>query len=155
MKLQVSTNAFQPGTEIPQKFTCSGEDLSPEISWTDLPEGTQSVAVIVDDPDAPVGTWTHWMVYDLPPSIQKLAQERPRTASLDDGGLQGKNDFGNLGYNGPCPPPGKPHRYFFKVYALDQKLEIPAGATRKALDEALKGHVLAEGEVMGTFARSR
>jgi Raf kinase inhibitor-like YbhB/YbcL family protein len=151
--IQLSTTSFTPGGTIPRKFTCSGADVSPELSWAAPPAGTKSIALIVDDPDAPVGTWNHWLLYNLPPSAHSLPENQPHTAELANGALHGKNDFGKIGYNGPCPPPGKPHRYFFRLYALDIKLDLKAGADRRTLDEALKGHIVAQGEVMGTFGR--
>ena len=151
--IQLSTASFTPGGNIPSKFTCSGADVSPELSWAAPPPGTKSIALIVDDPDAPAGTWNHWLLYNLPPSVHELSENQPRTADLASGALQGKNDFGKIGYNGPCPPPGKPHRYFFRLYALDTKLALRSGADRHALDQAIKGHILAQTELMGTFGR--
>ncbi len=151
--IQLSTNSFTSGGAIPKKFTCSGADVSPELSWAAPPAGAESVALIVDDPDAPVGTWNHWLLYNLPLSVHELPENQPRTADLASGALQGKNDFGKIGYNGPCPPPGKPHRYFFRLYALDTKLDLKSGADRHTLDQAIKGHVIGEGELMGTFGR--
>jgi Raf kinase inhibitor-like YbhB/YbcL family protein len=153
MTIQVSTSSFKAGGTIPTKFTCSGADVSPELSWPPPPADAKSLALIVDDPDAPAGTWNHWLLYNLPPSVHALPENQPRSAELPNGALQGKNDFGKFGYNGPCPPPGKPHRYFFRLYALDIKLDLKAGADRRTLDEALKGHIVAQGEVMGTFGR--
>ena len=109
--------------------------------------------LIVDDPNPPAGTWSHWLLYNLPPSAHELPEHQPRTAELANGALQGKNDFGKVGYNGPCPPPGKPHRYFFRLYALDTKLDLKSGADRRTLDQAIKGHVIGEGELVGTFGR--
>ncbi len=151
--IQLSTNSFTPGGTIPKTFTCSGTDESPELNWSAVPAEAKSLALIVDDPDAPLGTWNHWLLYDIPPSIRDLPENQPRTAQLASGALQGKNDFGKVGYNGPCPPPGKPHRYFFRLFALDAKLNLKAGADRRTLDRAMHGHVIAEGEVMGTFGR--
>ena len=151
--IQLSTNSFTPGGTIPTKFTCSGADVSPGLSWAAPPAGAQSVVLIVDDPDAPAGTWNHWLLYNLPPSAHELPEHQPRTAELANGALQGKNDFGKVGYNGPCPPPGKPHRYFFRLYALNTKLDLKSGADRRTLDQAIKGHVIGEGELVGTFGR--
>jgi Raf kinase inhibitor-like YbhB/YbcL family protein len=151
--IQLSTNSFTPGGTIPKKFTCSGADVSPELSWATPPPGAKSVALIVDDPDAPAGTWNHWLLYNLPPSVHELPENQSHTTELANGALQGKNDFGNVGYNGPCPPPGKPHRYFFRLYALDTKLDLKAGADRRTLDHTIKGHVIGEGELMGSFGR--
>lgn len=153
MMIQLSTNSFTPGGTIPTKFTCSGADVSPELAWEAPPAETKSLALIVDDPDAPAGTWNHWLLYNLSPSIHELPENQPHSAELPNGALQGKNDFGKIGYNGPCPPPGKPHRYFFRLFALDTKLELKAGADRKTLEQAMKDHILAQGEVMGTFGR--
>jgi Raf kinase inhibitor-like YbhB/YbcL family protein len=153
MTIQLSTNSFKPGGTIPTKFSCSGADVSPQLSWSTPPPATKSLALIVDDPDAPAGTWNHWLLYNLPPSIHELAENQPRTAELSNGAPQGKNDFGKIGYNGPCPPPGKPHRYFFRLYALDTKLDLKSGADRKTVDQAIEGHVVAEGEFMGSFGR--
>jgi Raf kinase inhibitor-like YbhB/YbcL family protein len=151
--IQLSTNSFTPGGKIPSKFTCSGADVSPDLSWAAPPAGAKSIALIVDDPDAPAGTWNHWLLYNLPPSAHELPENQPRTLELANGALQGKNDFGKVGYNGPCPPPGKPHRYFFRLYALDMKLDLKAGADRRTLEQAIKGHVIGEGELMGAFGR--
>lgn len=153
MMIQLSTNSFTPGGTIPKKFTCSGADVSPELSWAAPPAGTKSLALIVDDPDAPAGTWNHWLLYNLPPSLHELPENQPHTAELPNGALQGKNDFGKIGYNGPCPPPGKPHHYFFRLYALDTKLDLKSGADRGTLEQAIKGHVVGQGELMGTFGR--
>lgn len=153
MTIQLSTKSFTPGGTIPKQFTCSGADISPQLSWPAPPAGARSLALIVDDPDAPAGTWNHWLLYNLPPSAHELSENQPHTAELPNGALQGKNDFGKIGYNGPCPPPGKPHRYFFRLFALDTKLDLKAGADRQALEQAIKGHVVAQGELMGTFGR--
>jgi Raf kinase inhibitor-like YbhB/YbcL family protein len=138
--------------DIPARFTCSGEDLSPALAWTDPPAGTRSFALITDDPDAPSGTFTHWVVYDLPPSARQLPEGVPRTAD-PEGGRQGRNDFDKIGYSGPCPPPGNPHRYSFRLYALDRKMGLRAGASKSDLERALKGHVLAQSEWIGRFGR--
>ena len=145
--------AFNPGGDIPRKFSCQGSDASPALVWTDPPAGTQSLVLIADDPDAPAGTWVHWVLYDLPPNARRLGEALPPTAELAGGGRQGANDFGKTGYGGPCPPPGKPHRYFFKLYALDTRLNLKAGATKPDVEQAMKGHVLAKAEVMGRYRR--
>ncbi len=158
-ELQLATSAFAPGSAIPPQYTCSGADQSPELHWGNpswhgtLPAGTVTFALIVDDPDAPSGTWVHWTAWNIPASAHGLAESFPRQAERPDGTRQGRNDFGKIGYNGPCPPPGKTHRYFFRLYAVDRKLDLPAGATRSELDSALRGHVLAEAEYMGTYRR--
>ncbi len=149
----LQSKSFANGGEIPRVYTCEGEDLSPELSWSEPPAGTQSLALIADDPDAPVGIWVHWVAYDIPPQTRQLAEGAGKGANLPGGGQQGRNDFRKPGYGGPCPPPGKPHRYYFKLYALDTKLDLKPGATKQELEQAMKGHVLAQAQVMGTFKR--
>ena len=151
MALQLTTAAFPAGGTIPQKFTCDGPDNSPALSWTDPPAGTQSFALIVDDPDAPAGTWVHWVLYDLPAGTRKLPEAVGKAQELPDGSRQGRNDFGKIGYNGPCPPRGPAHRYFFKLYALDSKLDLKPGSTKGDLERAMKNHVLAHTELVGKF----
>ncbi len=153
MKLTVTSSAFEPGGTIPKEFTCDGPDLSPALNWNDPPSGTQSFALIADDPDAPVGTWVHWVLYDLPADARSLPESVPKQEQLANGARQGRNDFGKIGYGGPCPPPGKPHRYFFKLYALDKKLDLKAGATKAGVEKAMQGHVLGQGELMGRYSR--
>jgi len=153
MAFKLSTTAFQPGADIPGKYTCSGADVSPGLNWSDPPAGTQSFALIADDPDAPVGTWVHWVAYDLPAGARQLPEGVPKMDEIAGGGVQGHNDFRKTGYGGPCPPPGKPHRYFFKLYALDSPLNLKPGATKKAVEQAMQGHILAQAEVMGRFQR--
>jgi Raf kinase inhibitor-like YbhB/YbcL family protein len=153
MSFKLSSTAFQPGGDIPSKYTCSGADVSPALNWTDPPAGTQSFALIADDPDAPVGTWVHWVAYDFPAGSRQLPEGVPKTEAVSGGGVQGQNDFHKTGYGGPCPPPGKPHRYYFKLYALDSKLNLKPGATKKAVEQAMAGHILAQAEVMGRFQR--
>ena len=152
-KLNLKTMAFKAGGTIPAKYTCSGADISPALSWNQPPARTQSLALVVDDPDAPAGTWVHWVVYNLPASARQLPGGVPRGEAIVSGGKQGLNDFPQNGYGGPCPPPGKPHRYFFRLYALDTLLDLHAPVHRKDVDAAMKGHVLAQGEWMGTFGR--
>jgi len=153
MSFALETKAFPQGGEIPRKYTCSGEDVSPALSWSGAPQGARSLALIVDDPDAPSGAFTHWIVYDLPAGARQLPENVPYTSDPSGGGHQGRNDFRRVGYGGPCPPPGKPHRYFFKLYALDSTLNLPAGASRQEVERAMHGHVLAQAELMGKFAR--
>lgn len=152
-KLELRTAAFRVGGRIPAKFTCQGENISPPLSWNQPPSRTQSFALIVDDPDAPAGTWVHWVVYDLPASVRDLPEHVPPGETLSGGGAQGVNDFSERDYGGPCPPSGKPHRYFFRLYALDAPLNLHGPARRQDVDAAMKGHVLAEAELMGTFGR--
>ena len=153
MSLKFTSTAFQPGGTIPKKFTCDGPDVSPALAWSDAPAGTQSFALVMDDPDAPVGTWVHWVLYDLPAGTHALAENVAQQEELPDGTRQGRNDFRRIGYGGPCPPSGPAHRYFFKLYALDQKLGLKAGATKADVEKAMKGHILAQGELMGRYGR--
>ncbi len=139
---------------IPSKYTCDGADISPPLAWKNIQEAAQSIVLISDDPDAPVGTWVHWVCYDIPPTVDGLDEDIPATDILPVGGQQGVNDFGRIGYGGPCPPGGT-HRYFFKVYALDTMLNLPAGKTKKEIEKAMKGHVLASGELIGVYSRKR
>jgi Raf kinase inhibitor-like YbhB/YbcL family protein len=151
--VQLTTSAFAPGGDIPVQYTCDGDDISPELSWDGVPDGTRTFVLIVDDPDAPRGTWVHWVVYDLPAAERALPQGvRPR-AALPSPARQGKNDFGKVGYGGPCPPHGHPHRYYFRLYAVDTELRLAAGATRAKVDDAMDGHVLAHAEIMGRYQR--
>jgi hypothetical protein len=152
-KLELTTTAFRPGSTIPTQFTCSGINISPSLSWSQPPPRTQSFVLIVDDPDAPAGTWVHWVVFNLPASARHLPERVPPGDAVAGGGKQGVNDFPLNGYGGPCPPPGKPHRYFFRLYALDTILDLRSPVHRKDVDSAMKGHVLAQAELMGTFGR--
>jgi Raf kinase inhibitor-like YbhB/YbcL family protein len=151
--LQVSTTAFAEGQMIPKKFTCDGPDVSPQLSWKATPAGAQSMALIVDDPDAPAGTWVHWVLYGLPASVTDLPEGIEKQEQLSNGARQGRNDFGRIGYAGPCPPPGKPHRYFFKLYALDTKLDLNAAIRKADLERAMKGHILGHAELIGKYGR--
>lgn len=153
MSIEVTSTEFQKGTAIPKRFTGDGEDRSPPLHWSEPPSGTKSIALICDDPDAPRGTWVHWVLFNLPAQARKLEGGVPTTESLSSGARQGKNDFGNIGYGGPAPPKGKTHRYFFKLYALDVALDLSSGATKAQLEKAMQGHVLAEGQLMGTYER--
>jgi len=153
MNIQITSTAFADGQPIPAKYTCDSEDVSPPLQWTNVPARTKSFALIADDPDAPMGTWVHWVAYDLPANTSALPEGVAKTPTLAGGAKQGMNDFRRLGYGGPCPPPGKPHRYFFKIYALDTLLNLKPGFTKKELLQATNGHVLAEGQLMGTYQR--
>jgi Raf kinase inhibitor-like YbhB/YbcL family protein len=135
------------------KYTCDGPDVSLPLAWSDPPEGTQSVALIADDPDAPGGTWVHWVLYDLPAESRDLPEGVPHDKTLPNGSKQGRNDFGRVGYGGPCPPPGRPHRYFFTLYAVDLKLGLAPGATKAQLVKTLKDHTLGEAQWMGRYGR--
>jgi len=153
MTIELTSTAFQPGATIPKQHTGDGPDRSPPLRWSEPPSGTKSLALICDDPDAPRGTWVHWVLFNMPVQARELEEGVPPTETLGNGARQGKNDFGNIGYGGPAPPKGKPHRYFFKVYALDTAPELPPGATKVQLVSAMKGHILAEGQLMGTYGR--
>jgi Raf kinase inhibitor-like YbhB/YbcL family protein len=153
VSLELNSPDFTPGGNIPKQFTCEGANISPALKWNDPPTATQSFVLIADDPDAPAGTWVHWVISDLPANLRALPQNFPKNEQSADGSRQGRNDFGEIGYDGPCPPPGKPHRYFFKLYALDAKLNFAPGATKKQIEQAMQGHILAEGEYIGRFSR--
>jgi len=153
MALQIESSAFEDGATIPKKYTCDGDDRSPALSWTGVPDGTKSFALICDDPDAPMGTWVHWVLWDLPPDTVSLLEGVPADSQLAVGAKQGLNSWPRVGYGGPCPPPGKPHRYYFKLYALDAELNLPSSTNKAALEKAMKGHILAEAQVMGKYGR--
>lgn len=153
MVLSVSSPAFQEGGRIPVKYTCEGQDTSPQLSWSEPPAGTQSFALITDDPDAPGGVFTHWVLFNIPSDSRGLPEAVTTQAELPTGALQGKNDFGRVGYGGPCPPPGRPHRYQFTIYAVNQSLELKAGVSKKQLINAIQGHILAQGQLTGIYQR--
>jgi Raf kinase inhibitor-like YbhB/YbcL family protein len=154
MSFALTTKAFPNGGEIPRKYTCSGENVSPALDWTEVPRQARSLALIVDDPDAPAGTWTHWIMWNIPVQGASLPEAvSPTQESLPSGARQGKNDFGRIGYGGPCPPPGRPHRYFFRLYAVGALLNLKAGASRSELESALNPHILGRAEWMGMFKR--
>jgi Raf kinase inhibitor-like YbhB/YbcL family protein len=152
-KIVLTTAAFQPGADIPRKYTCDAEDVSPPLRWTNAPAATKSFALIADDPDAPGGTWVHWVIYDLPADTKELPEAVAKTEALPSGAKQGVNDFRKLGYNGPCPPPGSAHRYYFRLYALDAPSDLKAQATKLQVLEAIKGHALGAAELMGRYKR--
>ncbi len=145
--LTVTSSAFAYGEPIPVRYTCDGANVSPPLSWSGAPSHTRAFVLIVDDPDAPMGTWLHWLIYDIPATTHELAE------GASDVGVVGLNSWQQPGYGGPCPPPGKPHRYFFRLYALDSPLNLPPGASRQEVERAMQGHVLAQGEWMGTYRR--
>ena len=153
MSFQISNTVFSNGETIPKTFTCDGPDVSPQLSWKEAPAATQSFALIMDDPDAPSGTWVHWLLYNLAANTSELPEGMDKQEQLAAGALQGRNDFRKIGYGGPCPPRGTPHHYYFKLYALDTKLDLKAGATKSELEHALKGHILGEAELMGRYGR--
>jgi len=153
MALKLTSQAFAHQAKIPKLYTCEGADISPPLAWTDPPAGTKSVALIVDDPDAPVGTWVHWVLYNVPAASRALPQDLPKVDTLSDGAIQGLNDFRRIGYGGPCPPLGPAHRYVFKLYALDAMLTLPPKATKAQLEQTMEGHVLAQAELIGLYKR--
>lgn len=155
MALSIRSPAFAHGTSIPARYTCDGENVSPPLEWKDVPQEAESLALIVDDPDAPLLTWVHWLVYDMPASRTSLPENVPRQTVLEDGTKQGITSFRRIGYGGPCPPGRKAHRYYFRLYALDAELGLSPGAKKKALIRALQRHLLATAETMGTYARQR
>lgn len=151
--ITVNSAAFDHGERIPDKYTCDGQDVSPAISWAGVPPEAESYVLIMDDPDAPGGTFTHWIAYDMPAILAVLPENVPKGVKFLHG-LQGKTSFGRSGYGGPCPPSGKPHRYFFKLYALDiATLGLPGGASRHDVEKAMQGHILSKGVLMGTYGR--
>ena len=152
MTLEISSSAFSEGEMIPTRYTCDGPDISPELSWKGIPEAARSLALICDDPDAPMGTWIHWVLFNIPVSANGLTAEIPSDASLENGARHGTNDFRRLGYGGPCPPGGT-QRYFFKLFALDAELNLESGVTKAELLDAMQGHILAEARLMGTYKR--
>ena len=150
--MELKSLAFEAGDLIPAKYTCDGSDVSPPLSWSDAPSGTQSFALISDDPDAPRGTWVHWVAWNIPATSRSLDEGLPKQDSLPNGMKQGTTDFRRVGYGGPCPPSGT-HRYFFKLYALDTSLSLPSSTTKAALEKAMQGHILKQGELMGVYRR--
>ena len=153
MALHITSPDFSEGEAILKKFTCDAQDVSRKLEWNEPSANIESLAFILDDPDAPAGTCVHWVLYGLPADAKELPERVPRQEQLAGGARQGRNDFGKIGYSGPCPPPGKPHRYFFKLYALDTKLNLKSGATKADLERAMKPHILAHAELMGKYGR--
>src|SRR5438128_1443287 len=148
-KMKITSSAFQEGGNIPSKFTCDGADISPALRIEGAPAEAKTLLLIVDDPDAPVGLFTHWLAWNIDPKTTEVAEN-----SAPAGAVQGTNDFPKTGYGGPCPPSGT-HRYYFKIFALDRELDLPFGAKRGQLDAAMKGHVVAQGELMGRYSRKK
>jgi hypothetical protein len=153
-QMQLTSSAFKDGAAIPAKYTYDAKNVSPPLKWSGVPAGAKSLALIVDDPDAPVGTWVHWVLYDLPATTSELAEDVPKSQYVAGGAKQGLNDFRHLGYGGPSPPRGKPHRYFFKLYALDTVLELKPGLAKRDLESAMERHILAQAQLMGTYQRN-
>ncbi|HBF42467.1 MAG TPA: YbhB/YbcL family Raf kinase inhibitor-like protein [Desulfobacteraceae bacterium] len=152
VKIIISSPAFKHGGMIPIEYTCDGKDISPKLEWGKVAGGTKSIALICDDPDAPMKTWIHWVLFNLPPETRGLQKDVPPVKTLDNGARNGINDFRKLGYGGPCPPT-ETHRYFFKIYALDIQIDLPAGATKAQLMDAMEGHILSEGQLIGKYKR--
>jgi Raf kinase inhibitor-like YbhB/YbcL family protein len=153
MSLKISSPAFEDMAGIPKLYTCQGKDISPPLNWSGAPENTKSFAIIADDPDAPAGTWVHWVIFNIPASSNGLGEGIKMSAKLSDGAVQANTDSGSGGYYGPCPPPGKYHRYFFKLYALDTMIDLDSSATKEDLLEAMEGHILDKAELVGRFKR--
>ncbi len=151
--IQITSTAFTEGNPIPRKYTCDGEDISPPLAWTGIPAQAKSLALIVDDSDAPMGVFVHWVIFDIPPALNGFPEGLAKTPTLPGTGVQGNADFRRPGYGGPCPPKGKPHHYYFRLYALDSLLNLPAGAKRSDVDKAMQGHILASGQLIGTYGR--
>ncbi len=151
--MQILSGAFNEGDTIPKKHTCDGEDVSPLLSWSDVPDGSKGLVLICDDPDAPVGTWVHWVLFGITPDTTELPEGVPDGERVLSGAMHGCNSWGNLGYGGPCPPAGPPHRYFFKLYAVDIEPVLSPGATAAEVMVAIEGHILAEGRLMGRYGR--
>lgn len=155
--MKLASSAFADGAPIPVKHTCDGPDVSPALAWTGAPANTRAFALIMDDPDAPMGTWVHWVLWNLPGTHTSLPENVSKTTAPEELGsaLQGNNSWPKIGYYGPCPPPGKPHRYFFKLQALDATVGLKTGATKADLERAMQGHVLAQAQLLGTYGRKK
>jgi Raf kinase inhibitor-like YbhB/YbcL family protein len=150
-EMVITSGAFEEDGIIPDVYSCDGQGKSPELNWMGVPEGTQSLALILDDPDAPGGTFTHWVIFNIPADATGLEENVPKTSTLASGAAQGRNDFGQTGYSGPCPPTGQSHRYFITLYALDTTLDLAGGTSKAQVLAAMEGHILAEAEIMGNF----
>ena len=151
--MQLTSTAFEAGETIPARFTCEGEDISPPLTWNDVPSGTQSLALICDDPDSSNGVWSHWVLYNIPANQSELIEGIKPIGQLPEGGLQGRNDFGEIGYGGPCPTIGETHRYYWRLYALDAPCDLGPGATRAQLIDWMQDHKLGTSELMARFNR--
>jgi Raf kinase inhibitor-like YbhB/YbcL family protein len=154
-QIQLASPAFAYGEKIPVRFTCEGDDVSPPLQWSGAPVETRSYTLICEDPDAPRGTWLHWVLYNIPGNAVELMQAVPTLAETPSGMRHGRNTASDMAYAGPCPPPGKPHRYFFRLYALDIMLSLPPGASRQELEQAMDQHILGQGTLMGTYEHRR
>jgi Raf kinase inhibitor-like YbhB/YbcL family protein len=153
MTIALSSTAFKEGDKIPVKYTCDGQDISPALIWDEPPQPTEAFVLIVDDPDAPGGVFTHWILFNIPANIHQFGEGVPTQEQLENGTLQGRNDFGRISYGGPCPPSGSPHRYRFTIYALDQHLNLEPGASENQVVNAMQEHILAQGQLTGTYQR--
>jgi len=154
MEIKLYSSAFKDGNFIPPKYTCEGANISPQLHWNNIPKETKSYAIIMDDPDAPSGNFVHWIIYNIPASLKELHEDVTPSRNIDDEVMFGTNDFGRIGYGGPCPPSGKPHRYFIKIYVLDTILHhLESGATKQQLLKAMEGHIIADGKLMGRYQR--
>jgi hypothetical protein len=151
--LALESSAFEMEGTIPERYTCEGEDVSPPLSWSEPPAGAQSLVLICDDPDAPIGTWDHWVVFNIPASVRSLPEGVAADEMIEGVGTHGTNSWGRLGYGGPCPPEGPAHRYYFKLYALDTTLDLEPGADKKEIEKAMTGHILAQGQLMARYGR--
>ena len=152
--LEIESPAFKNGEKIPEVYTCDGKDISPKLIFRQIPARAKTLVLIMDDPDAPMGTWVHWVVYNIPVSVKELQKDFPKKALLSNGTIQGKNSWGKIGYGGPCPPkPTGEHRYFFKLYAIDTVLNLPQGATKQEVLKAIKEHIVAQAVLMGRYSR--
>jgi Raf kinase inhibitor-like YbhB/YbcL family protein len=151
--MKLTSTAFQDGAFIPDTFTCKGANISPPLLWSGMPAGTKSFAVTCEDPDALVGVWIHWVMYNIPPDKTGLDQQVVPKQTLPDGSVQGTNDFGDIGYSGPCPPKDTPHRYYFKVYALDTTFNLTGKVTKQVLDEKMTDHIIGQGQLIGKYER--
>jgi Raf kinase inhibitor-like YbhB/YbcL family protein len=150
--MEIISPAFDEGGFIPGEYTCDDIDVSPPLEWSLVPDGTKTFALICDDPDAPMGTWVHWVIFNIPGNITMLSENVPPLEVLENGAKHGMNDFRKMGYGGPCPPRGT-HRYYFKIFALDKELDVNSGITKKGLLKAMEGHILGEGQLMGKYKR--
>ena len=152
MTIEIKSTAFKEGEPIPNRYTCTDVNVSPKLQWENIPDAAESIAVICEDPDAHSGTWSHWVLFNLPHDCRELPEWVMEREELENGARQGMNDFGTVGYRGPCPPGGT-HRYYFKVYALDTRINLPSLIKRQELLDAMEGHILDEGQLMGVYSR--
>lgn len=151
--LEIKSDAFNNGNVIPTQYTCDSHDISPTLSWGSVPSGAKSLVLFCDDPDSPSKPWSHWVMFNIPPDKASLPTDVPKKGRLPDGAIQGINDFGRIGYSGPCPPPFGPHRYFFTLYAVDRTINLDENSTKQEVWEAIKGHIIAEAVIFGTYKR--